>query len=227
MEERQNRHKYSTAELQWIKDNFDVCDSTKDLCALFNQTFNTNIIRQNFSKKCKELEFARGNCQSYTQEEDDWLRKYANTVPYSQLAELFSLKFSRKVTGRGLNQHCTKIGVFSENPYQFGNKIAWNKADLLTERTEKRGNCVVVKTERGWINKARYIYEQAYGEIPKKHQVVFLDNNNQNFELSNLYCIPTQYMLMMNRNHWFTSDRELTLTAIKLCELHYKINNAQ
>lgn len=222
------RHMYSESEIGWIIKNFWNYETTKALANEFNRVHNTVVSRQNFGKKCKELGLVRGNCTPYTSEQNDWLKRFANTVPYSQLVVLFNQMFRKQVTSGALRQHCESIGIYSENQYQFGNKLAWNKAELLTERVDSRGNVIikVSDSEHGWVNKARYIYEQAFGKIPKDHQVVFLDGNKQNFELSNLYCIPVQYMLMMNRNHWFTTNRDLTLTAIKLCELNYtsKVN---
>lgn len=220
---RSPRHTYSESEIDWIMKNFWNYETTKDLANEFNRIHGAVVSRQNLGKKCKELGLVRGNCTPYTSEQNDWLKRFANTVPYSQLAVLFNQKFAKQVTSGALRQHCESIGIYSENQYQFGNKSAWNKAELLTERVDSRGNVVIKISdlEHGWVNKARYVYEQALGKIPKDHQVVFLDGNRHNFELSNLYCIPVQYMLMMNRNHWFTTNRNLTLTAIKLCELNY------
>ena len=79
-------------------------------------------------------------------------------------------------------------------------------------------------TSENWIQKQRLVWSQTYGEIPKGHQIVFLDQNRSNFDIDNLYCLNQCAMTRMIRNGWFTTDRELTLTAIKLCELHHALN---
>lgn len=216
------RLKFNQIHAHWLNDNFYSYPTTKELAVAFNKQFNANSDRQFIGKKCKHLGLTRANCVPYTAEEDAWLHTYANSVPYSQLSDMFEDTFGRIVTGSALSQHCRAIGVFSDNPNEFNNNIAWNKMDLYTERIGSRGERLI-KTETGWIRKARYIYEKAYGKIPERHQIIQLDSNPDNFELDNLYCIPTKFMLMMNRNHWLTANRDLTLTAIKLCELHYSL----
>ena len=76
-----------------------------------------------------------------------------------------------------------------------------------------------------WMEKQRYIWEQVHGPIPKGHVVVFLDGNNRNFDIDNLYCMDRKWMPFMVKNKWFTTDREHTLTAIKWCELHYALHS--
>ncbi len=70
-----------------------------------------------------------------------------------------------------------------------------------------------------WLPKQRKVYEDHYGKIPKDCFVVFLDNNNRNFDINNLHCVNRSVLAIMNKNRWFTTDKEHTLTAIKWCEL--------
>ena len=56
------------------------------------------------------------------------------------------------------------------------------------ERIDKDGY-IEVKTEKGFKKKQRHIWEQAFGEIPANHNVIFLDGDNRNFSLNNLAII--------------------------------------
>lgn len=72
--------------------------------------------------------------------------------------------------------------------------------------------------------KRRYVYESAYGKIPKSHRIIQIDGNNLNCEPGNLACIPTKFVPMLNKHRWLSSGNpEVTITAIKLCELHEAI----
>lgn len=88
---------------------------------------------------------------------------------------------------------------------------------------------IVVSTETGVpINeriypKRRYVWEQLHGEIPGTHCIVCLDGNLMNCDPSNLYCIPKGFKAILSRNNWWFSNAELTLAAIKWCELHFAI----
>ncbi len=216
--------RYAEEHFNWIRDNFDLYSNSLHMANAFEQKFNMSMRDTTMRALWTRLGLRKNNQHRYTPEEDLWLSENANTIPYSKLTEQFNAKFGTNVTMGALNQHCiTYLGIYSDNPNEFNNRIPWNKLALGTERIDKRTGSMLVKTEKGWINKARYVYEQAHGEIPKDHQVIFLDSDHLNFDLANLYCIPTKYMLLMNRNNWCTEDREITLAAIKYCELYYML----
>lgn len=71
--------------------------------------------------------------------------------------------------------------------------------------------------------KRRVVWEQLHGEIPKDHCIVHLDGNHMNCDPSNLYCMPTKFRFILSHNHWWSENPELTLAAIKWCELFYAI----
>ena len=71
--------------------------------------------------------------------------------------------------------------------------------------------------------KRRVVWEQLHGEIPKDHCIICLDGNPMNCEPSNLYCMPIQFRTVLAKNQWWFGNAELTLTAIKWCELYYAI----
>ena len=77
-----------------------------------------------------------------------------------------------------------------------------------------------IKYEKRLVFKRRYVWEQAYGKIPDRHRIIHLDGNPMNCELDNLYCVPDSLIGALNKNHWLKGNRDITLTAIKLCELN-------
>lgn len=71
--------------------------------------------------------------------------------------------------------------------------------------------------------KRRVVWEQLHGEIPKDHCVICLDGNPMNCDPSNLYCMPIQFRTILAKNKWWFGNAELTLAAIRWCELHYAL----
>ena len=71
--------------------------------------------------------------------------------------------------------------------------------------------------------KRRVVWEQLHGEIPKDHCIINLDGNPMNCEPSNLYCMPIRFRPLLAKNKWWFGNAELTLTAIKWCELYYAL----
>lgn len=72
---------------------------------------------------------------------------------------------------------------------------------------------------KNWIRKHRYLYEQAYGEIPKGHKVIFADGNIRNFELNNLILISDAEELIMNKRKLFSESPEHTKTGVLIAKV--------
>lgn len=74
--------------------------------------------------------------------------------------------------------------------------------------------------------KRRVVWEQLHGAIPKDHCIICLDGNPMNCDPSNLYCMPTCFRPILAKNKWWFGNAELTLAAIKWCELFYVLKGA-
>lgn len=101
--------------------------------------------------------------------------------------------------------------------------IPANARAIGSERIDKNGY-VLIKIQDGhgnknWIRKHRYLYEQAYGEIPKGHKVIFADGNIRNFELNNLILISDAEELIMNKRKLFSESPEHTKTGVLIAKV--------
>ena len=170
---------------------------------------------------------------TYTLEEDNFLRTHYDDYSWEKLTELLNATFGTSRKFRTVKAHCrttlklpnkTKSSQdYATVPsYAIGTE-KWESGYLWVKVNNAKGSRKDRSTSENWIQKQRLIWSQTYGEIPDGHQIVFLDQNRMNFDIDNLYCLNQRAMIQMIRNDWFTTDRELTLTAIKLCELHYAL----
>ena len=114
------------------------------------------------------------------------------------------------------------------------NMIEANKTRKIGDTVVKSGiPHIVISTdysipfEQRIVAKRRYVWEKAHGEIPKDHMVLNLDGDPFNCDLSNLACVPTKYRPQLNKNGWLGKSKDITLTAIKWCELKYAIKDVQ
>ena len=119
-----------------------------------------------------------------------------------------------QVKGRGVSVTAREIGEERITAGYTYIKIAKNKINK---------NFTTEQIRENWVQKHRWIYENAHGEIPKGSLVVFLDSDQSNFNIENLYCIPRRITIPMIRNNWFSTNPEVTLSAIKWCELFYTL----
>ena len=67
------------------------------------------------------------------------------------------------------------------------------------------------------------IWEEHYGPIPKGYMVLFVDRNFENFDISNLRCVPKKYMSLLSRSKWMTGDPEIFDTGIAWCQLYFAL----
>lgn len=123
-----------------------------------------------------------------------------------------------------------KKGINKANKTSFkkGN-IPANRKPIGSERKDKRDGSILIKVQDGnltknWMSKSRYIYEQAYGKIPKGYKVIFADKNNQNFDLDNLILVSSAEELIMNRRKLIKNDKELTKTGAVIAKVIDKVN---
>lgn len=169
----------------------------------------------------------------YSQEEVNWITE--NSYKYLTNKDFYKA-YLEVFPYRGFSGFATKVKKLKLNRVNMGTYANRKKENLPigTERYAKARNYITCyvkvanncSNERNsgykppyWIPKQRKIYEDAFGEIPANCMVVFLNRDTTDYSLENLYCIDRKILARMNQNHWFTNNRENTLTAIKLCEL--------
>lgn len=112
--------------------------------------------------------------------------------------------------------------------FKRGNKPP-NHREIGEERTTKEGY-TEIKVKDGCLNdnwelKHRYIYKKHFGKIPEGYNVIFLDGDRKNFDISNLKAIKKSHDLIMNNNKLFTKDRDLTSTGTLIAEVLDKRNS--
>lgn len=177
----------------------------------------------------------------YTPEQDSWLCQHIeHCESYRHLTEMFNNHFGTMVGEYSLTDRCIKRlhihrnantgrfqnGMQHGKMYKIGDEriyggYIWVKVDDV----QHIGKVTSKQFRENWIPKHRYVYESAYGKIPDGYIVVFLDRDRMNFSVDNLCCIPRKISAQMSKNNWFTTDRELTLCAIRYCELLFSLKS--
>lgn len=172
----------------------------------------------------------------FSAEQETWLRTQFYLVrSYAELTDKFNATFGTNRNSGMISDKCSKrLGLKGmHNSAQYGNKP---KEQLPLGTIRKSQTATYVKVaytsneeritgypEPYWLPLQKKIYQDAHGEIAPGQMVCFLDNNPENFELDNLYAIDRRIAAILAMNKWWTESKEHTLTAIKWCELHYKL----
>ena len=135
----------------------------------------------------------------YTKEQDDWLRENVSKYTYKELVVAFNSQFQTNKNYYTLKSHCGNIlKLISGNISDKGIRN-WRNAPIGAERIGSNGRIMVkvsdLPTSRAtknhslnWMDKGRCVWEQHHGKIPKGHNIVYLDGNPLNCDISNLEC---------------------------------------
>lgn len=191
------RHKYSEEEINFIKSIVKGRD-TKTIANLVNEKFNLNL-------QPSQIQTFKNNHNLKSEIDTRFLKGH---VP--------------------VNKGTKGICKANRTSFKKGN-IPANRKPIGSERVDKRDGSILIKVQDGnltknWMSKSRYVYEQAYGKIPKGYKVIFADKNNQNFDLDNLILVSSAEELIMNRRKLIKNDKELTKTGAVIAKVIDKVN---
>lgn len=226
---------YSQAEIDYIKANI-VGTPYKKLAEQLNKTFNTDRSYQSVKRFCNKNLKLSNYVNKWSDDEKLYLINNCNNKSYSELAKEVSKVIGVNRTANQVMNECYFLGVKNnrDTRYKKGHKV-WNEKPILHERKGSNGKTYLKvsndrsrtrsnshNSDKNYVIKHNYIWEQAYGKIPDDCVVIFADGNKDNFDLDNLICIPISVKQMMNANGWqFLNNELLRKIAIRSCYINY------
>lgn len=164
----------------------------------------------------------------YTEENIEFIREKAKIkgITEKELTRLYNAKFEDKRTTNSLKYIRSKHGIILNNP-RSKSGAGMNRRGSKPIGTERvRKDYVEVKIEQPniWEQKHRHIWETHHGRKLKHNEVViFLDQDNRNFDIDNLAMIPRSLLGVMNHNGWMSENPEHTKLGIKTAKLLRKV----
>lgn len=170
--------------------------------------------------------------RKYTDEMVVWLKN--NLTDYNTLAKRFNERFGMNLDRNGIRNICNKNGFGNRDLYRPSLTEKMRKKMLEdypigTERALPTGTYVKIgnapQTGQGisssvnWKLKHHLIYEEAHGEIPPNHKVVFIDQDKTNFRLSNLACISEREQLLLTKCGWLNGNHQMFFAGLAWVKL--------
>lgn len=227
--------KYSQDEIDFIKANAPKY-TYKELTLAFNTRFEKNKSVSSIWQFCTKTLNISAKLEKirYSEKEKTFLIENIKKYSYSELTDLFYQKFKRKVSKSQLSDLCNKqlnisrdanTGKFTKgkkpSKYMIGDEIVRNDGYVMIKYNEEYipGKATSREYKKNWMLKQKFLYEKTYGPIEDDNFIIFLDKNKRNFDISNLYCVNRKVHAMMCSNGWYSENKDITLTAIKYCEL--------
>ena len=222
------RRKYHN---DWIIEHKDEFSSWTDMCKEYNRVFGTDINRARFKSHCSGDLKLRLNNYFYTEEQKAFLTEHYPIYGAKETTEKFNKKFSQNRSVHSIKETSLSLGVclneeafakYKQETTEF--LINYNK----TVRAKEVGTIGrpsngydMIKTEDGtWEYLGKYLYEKHIGKVPDGYQVIFLDGDQKNREISNLAIVPISYQMLMNTLKLRSDNADITATGIKWCDLY-------
>lgn len=191
--------KYTQEQRQFLIDN-NYLTPAKELADMFNKKFNTNITKKNI-KYFRHNNHLSSGLTGYFEKGH---KPHNKDKKWDEYMPKEKQEKCRKTT------------------FKKGN-IPKNHKPIGSERINIDGYIEIkVQEPNKWDLKHRIIYKQKYGEIPKGYNVIFLDGNKQNLDISNLKAISKHDNLIMNENNLRFNDKELTESAYLIAQIENK-----
>lgn len=214
--------KYDNKIKEFIKNNITGM-SFREITKKVNEKFNLNKSVRQIKSFCiwHKIYNGKGKRSSelfkFTDEMILFIKKNIYKTSYKELAERFNQHFSVNITTHNLKNKCKRLGLL--------NQMTFDKP-LFTEYFCRRDG-YFIKTEKGWIPKQRFLWEEKHGPLPYGYCIIFADGDNTNFNENNLIKVNRKEHFHLNKRKLRFSDPEYTKVGLNIVKLFLKAEERQ
>lgn len=214
---------YTQEHKNWLKANAPF-HTYPELVKMFNDEFGQNRTVNGIERMCRDkLHIKHATAYGYSEVENEWLLENAPNHSCFKLSELMEERFGVLHTPESLKMHCReKLHIHKTQGLQY-EYTHQNKVDVGTIVTQ--GGKRLIKCsdsvnggKSNFMGVGRYVYEQAFGKLPSRTYVIYLDGDENNIELSNLKAVSQEAHSQLAVNGLFGLGK-LTSVAIDCYEL--------
>lgn len=199
-----------------LKENFGIDVNRNTLKSYFRRTIGRTTIygTHEFSEKEKEIikKYFPNNGAATTAALIDYFLNISRPATSVQaVANKIGIKCNPERVHRAL---CEKAKYSQQAKIQsVGTVRAETNKDGLTFYRMKAA-------DGRWKPAGRVVWEQHNGPMPKDWKIIYLDGDQSNYNIENLYAAPNklQYQIIRNK-HYKSGNPEITKTLIKFYEL--------
>lgn len=165
----------------------------------------------------------------WTDEQVEYLKEIAEGRSRKEITKLFNEKFNLDLPFEKVRDYMNNNGIKNNLDTRFKKgylvkeqKIKDLRKPIGTETTWVNGYKRIKISEKKWVYKHHYIWEQHHGEIPKGYSVIFLDKNKENFNINNLAVVSRKELLFINNKGFLKEDTDLSKVGVTLAKLMMK-----
>ena len=223
---------FSAEQDEWLRNHHSPDRTIREFTTEYNSFWGESRSNETMKHHCKRIGLQQ-KCRTFTEEQDKWFAERNGKLSVKEMTMLFNQTFKQNRTEGVIKIHCNRnLKIrFLDSHFQEGDPIGtevvrcgyvWVKvSNKIPKEGEQSGYL-------NWRQKSHIVWESHYGCMPPKgYSIVFLDGNKQNTDVNNLYAVSGKVLREMSKKQWWKSDPNLTLAAIKWCELHYVLKGLE
>ena len=222
-----NLNRWTEEQNKFLEETIGDYESANAAAKAFNEKFGTSLSDEAVKAHAYKnlgLKFTNAKHRQYTDEEKAFIAENAETMTMLEISNELNRLFGRQTSLNSVSNYVTKkLGI------KHGQLT---EVPIGAESVKSDGYTYIKIADnpygggKNWVIKQRVVYEQLHNtKLDPGYHVVFLNGDRQDFRKENLYAVPAKCVTIMAKNKWWSADPELTLTAIKWCELHYAIKD--
>lgn len=233
-----NKLKWTEQEDEFLRGNYHEL-SGAELTKQLNRVYEMSRCYRTVLERCNKLGLSKR--RRYTEQEAQWLKSNISRYSWGELPNAFNAYFGTCVSKSSVEHFCIRNGINHgrkhEQGFEKGKRNSFSKTSPIgTERIDKRGRvlvkvsddvCTAGNNYKNWKQKNRVVWENHYGALSNDDLIIHLDNDKTNCSIDNLYKTNREVNMVMSSFGWFFSDKEMTLAAIKCCELFCEIKKEE
>lgn len=191
---------YTEEQVQFLQENRTL--PRRELTEKFNKKFNTNKTVLGLKSVCNNHGLYTGRTGYFTSETSP---RWAKGLNKSEFKSHYSKESYASLVSN----------IQEKRKYHIGDTIIRHNIPYIVVSEE---------ANKPWDDrvrvKARYVYEQQYGEIQNDDMVLHIDGDEMNCEIDNLVLLSQRYKPFFRWYHWWDLTGSALLAAIKFCELN-------
>lgn len=209
------RTKYTSEIMSYIINHVDI--PSRELYADVLNKWPELSDKINYKSFCRQRKIYNCQYETFPAEVREYLIEH-NHSSYDDLIPEIKKRFGRTYTHRQLSIWYSHHGYC---PEERKRKTHPTVSPIGTERKVCGYWEVKVDLPRKWRRKAAVVWEQYHNtKVPRGHQVIFVDGNNDNFDIDNLRCIDKRIMSTLAAKGVFNiKDAELRELGINIATL--------
>lgn len=203
-------HFYTEKELKFIKDNYLIYEA-KEVTRMFNEYFNENVSYYSIRGVIKRYNL---KCDKNKQHD------FGKETRGKKITEFMSAESIEKTKATQF-----KKGQKAHNAYPVGYERP-NKDDFIEVKISSPIG--QNKKKSVWKLKHHLIWENANGQMPANHKIIFADGDNRNFNIDNLILISnSEFMSMKKYGLRYTDSKEAAESGILMTKILRKVNGVR